>query len=60
VPRGFDIDPSGTLMLVGNSVSDTVVPFSIDPSSGALTPTGAVTETPVPVAFAFGAEIGKT
>ena len=60
VPRGFGIDPSGTLMLVGNSVSDTVVPFSIDPSSGALTPTGAVTETPVPVAFAFGAEIGKT
>jgi 6-phosphogluconolactonase len=55
VPRAFGIDPGGTLLLVGNSDSDTVVPFSIDQSTGALTPTGAVTHTPVPVAFAFGA-----
>ena len=58
VPRGFGIDPSGTLLLVGNSRSDTVVPFSIDQSSGALTPTGAVSQTPVPVTFAFGAAVG--
>lgn len=57
VPRGFAIDPSGTLLLVGNSDADTVVPFSINQSSGALTPTGAVTQTPVPVSFAFGASI---
>jgi 6-phosphogluconolactonase len=59
VPRGMGIDPGGTLLLVGNSVSDTVVPFSIDQSTGALAPTGAVTETPVPVAFAFGAPTGE-
>jgi 6-phosphogluconolactonase len=57
VPRGFGIDPSGTLLLVGNSDADTVIPFSIDQSSGTLTPTGAVTQTPVPVSFAFGASL---
>ena len=57
VPRGMAIDPSGTLLFAGNLDSDTVVPFSINQSSGALTPTGAVTNTPVPVAFAFGAAI---
>jgi 6-phosphogluconolactonase len=54
VPRGMAIDPSGMLLLAGNLDSDTIVPFSIDQSTGALTPTGAVTNTPVPVAFAFG------
>ncbi|MGI9146541.1 MAG: lactonase family protein [Chloroflexota bacterium] len=54
IPRGFNIDPSGRLMLVGNQNSDTVVPFRIDQSSGVLRPTGAVTNTPVPVSFAFG------
>jgi 6-phosphogluconolactonase len=54
IPRGFNIDPSGTLMLVGNQNSDTVVPFRINQSSGRLHPTGAVTHTPVPVSFAFG------
>ena len=54
IPRGFNIDPSGRIMLVGNQNSDTVVPFRIKQSSGKLTPTGAVTHTPVPVSFAFG------
>jgi 6-phosphogluconolactonase len=54
IPRGFNIDPSGRLMLVGNQNSDTVVPFRISQSSGRLHPTGAVTHTPVPVSFAFG------
>ena len=40
-------------MLVGNQSSDTVVPFRISQTTGALTPTGAVTRTPVPVSFAF-------
>ena len=53
VPRAFGIDPGGTLLLVANSGSNSVVPFSIDEATGALTPTGAVTQTPVPVAFAF-------
>jgi 6-phosphogluconolactonase len=54
IPRGFNIDPSGRLMLVGNQNSDTVVPFRISQSSGRLHPTGDVTHTPVPVSFAFG------
>ena len=54
IPRGFNIDPSGRLMLVGNQNSDTVVPFRISQTSGRLIPTGAVTQTPVPVSFAFG------
>jgi 6-phosphogluconolactonase len=54
IPRGFNIDPSGGMMLVGNQNSDTVVPFRISPSTGRLIPTGAVTQTPVPVSFAFG------
>jgi 6-phosphogluconolactonase len=54
IPRGFNIDPSGRLMLVGNQNSDTVVPFRINQGSGRLQPTGAVTHTPVPVSFAFG------
>jgi 6-phosphogluconolactonase len=58
VPRGCGIDPSGALLLVGNSASDSVVAFSIDQSTGALEPTGAVTQIPVPVSFAFGAAIG--
>jgi 6-phosphogluconolactonase len=57
VPRGIAIDPSGMLVLAGNLDSDTVVPFSVNQSTGALTPTGAVTTTPVPVAFAFGTEL---
>src|SRR5205823_6108658 len=54
VPRSFGIDPSGTLMLVGNQSSDTVVPFRISQATGELTPTGAVMTVPVPVSFAFG------
>jgi 6-phosphogluconolactonase len=54
IPRGFNIDPSGMLMLVGNQNSDTVVPFRIHQNTGKLHPTGAVTSTPVPVSFAFG------
>jgi len=57
IPRGFTIDPSGALMLVGNQNSDNVVPFRISQSSGRLIPTGAVTQTPVPVSFAFGSVI---
>ena len=57
IPRGFNIDPSGRLMLVGNQNSNTVVAFRINQNSGRLHPTGAVTETPVPVSFAFGAVV---
>lgn len=54
-PRGFNIDPSGALLLVGNQNSDTIVPFRVDAATGELTPTGRVTNTPVPVCIQFGA-----
>ncbi len=57
VPRGFTIEPSGAFLLAGNQNSDSVVPFRIGQDSGRLTPTGAVTNTPVPVTFGFGRPI---
>ena len=56
IPRGFNIEPSGRLMLVGNQNSNTVVAFRINQNSGRLHPTGAISQqVPVPVSFAFGA-----
>jgi 6-phosphogluconolactonase len=39
--------------LVANQHTDTVVSFSIDPRTGHLTPTGQVTEIPIPVCLKF-------
>ena len=52
-PRNFAIDPSGEYLLVANQDSDTIVSFRIDGESGALEPTGAVTEIPMPVCLRF-------
>jgi 6-phosphogluconolactonase len=52
-PRNFAIDPTGTYLLVANQAADTVIAFRIDPDSGALKPTGAVAEVPVPVCVRF-------
>jgi 6-phosphogluconolactonase len=48
-PRDFTIDPSGTLLLVANQDTDTVVTFWIDPDSGKLAATGHVAKVPTPV-----------
>jgi 6-phosphogluconolactonase len=40
VPRNFNIDPTGRLMIVAHQDSPNVVPFWIDEATGALTPTG--------------------
>jgi len=45
-PRNFAIDPAGRLLLVGSSASNEIVAFSINATSGILTPTGAVTSVP--------------
>ena len=45
-PRNFTIDAAGRLMLVAHQDDDRVVAFWIDPNTGALTPTGAVSESP--------------
>ena len=48
-PRNFMITPNGKLLLVANQNSDNVVAFSIDATTGKLTPTGKnnVIMTPV-------------
>jgi len=45
-PRSFNIDPTGKFLLVGSSASNQIVSFSINATSGILTPTGAVTNVP--------------
>lgn len=52
-PRGFAIDPSGTWLYAANQQGDTIVQFAIDQDTGALSPTGQVTETPTPVSIVF-------
>lgn len=52
-PRNFQIDPTGTLLLAGNQDSDTIVAFGIDQATGCLTPTGASSSAPSPVAMCF-------
>lgn len=47
-PRNFTLDRSGTLLLAANQDTDTIVAFAVDPSTGRLTPTGAVAATPSP------------
>ena len=47
------IDPGGTFLLAANQHSDTIVTFSVDPSSGALTPTGQIAHVPTPVCILF-------
>jgi 6-phosphogluconolactonase len=42
-PRHFQIDPTGTLLLVANQDAGTITVFSINQSTGALTPMGAPT-----------------
>ncbi len=44
-PRGFVIDPSGTVLILANEISETLRVFRIDPDSGRLSPLG----DPVPV-----------
>jgi 6-phosphogluconolactonase len=52
-PRNFTIDPAGRFLLVANQRSDSVVTFRIDSQTGGLTPTGQITEIPVPVCLQF-------
>ena len=48
-PRTFTIDPTGTLLLVANQDTDTVVTFWINQDSGTLRATGHVAAVPTPV-----------
>ena len=52
-PRNFAIDPTGKFLLAANQESDNIVIFRIDSTTGALSPTGEVTEAPAPVCITF-------
>ncbi len=52
-PRNFAIDPSGDYLLVANQDSNSILSFRIDQQSGALQPTGHLTQVPSPVCLKF-------
>jgi len=52
-PRNFALDPSGTLLLVANQRSDSIVAFRIDPATGRLMATGTRIDVPAPVCLRF-------
>jgi len=52
-PRNFAIDPTGKFLLAANQESNNIVIFRIDATTGALSPTGEVTEAPAPVCITF-------
>ena len=52
-PRNFAIDPTGRWLIAANERSDTLAVFSIDPSSGALTPVGPLASVGAPVSVLF-------
>jgi len=49
VPRNFNFDPSGKLLLVANQESNNIVIFDVDPETGLLTYTGKQIAVPNPV-----------
>ncbi|HUW40282.1 MAG TPA: lactonase family protein [Rectinemataceae bacterium] len=53
-PRNFAIDPRGRYLLVANAKSDGIAHFRIEPVTGALLPTGIVTELGEPMCIVFG------
>ncbi|CAN5568618.1 6-phosphogluconolactonase [soil metagenome] len=52
-PRGFNFDPTGKWLYALNQKGDTIVQLLIDQTTGKLTPTGLITDAPVPVSIAF-------
>jgi 6-phosphogluconolactonase len=52
-PRNFTIDPTGRWIIAGNQRSNTLAVFSIDQTTGALSPVGPLTTTPSPVSILF-------
>ena len=47
-PRHFSIHPSGRFVLVANQRSDSIVPFRLDPETGALSVAGPAITVPSP------------
>ncbi len=53
MPRNFKLDPTGGYLLSGNELSNNVVVFKIDPTSGKLTRTGKEIAVDTPVCIQF-------
>jgi 6-phosphogluconolactonase len=53
IPRHFTIDPTGKFLIAANADSNNLVTFTIDESTGALTPTGKEVSVPSPQCIAF-------
>ena len=58
-PRHFGLDPTGTLLAMGNQGSDSIVLARIDPATGALTSSPRVASAPSPVCHVFLPPTGK-
>ena len=52
-PRNFEIDPSGSFLLVANQDTNNIVTFWINPDSGRLIPTDQTLRVPSPVCLKF-------
>ncbi len=52
-PRHFGLDPTGTIVALGNQNSDTIVLARLDPQTGRLTPSPHVAAAPSPVCLVF-------
>jgi 6-phosphogluconolactonase len=53
MPRHFAIDPTGKYLIVENELTDNVVLFRIDPTSGRLSPAGKELKIDTPVCVKF-------
>lgn len=53
MPRNFSIDPSGNFLLVANQLTNNIVVFQIDVSSGKLSKTGKQIKADTPVCLKF-------
>lgn len=58
VPRNFNIDPTGRILICAHQDSGNVVPFWIDQQTGALTPTGQQVEVTNAICTQFAPSIG--
>jgi len=53
MPRNFTIDPSGKFLMAANQLSNNIVIFNIDGTTGRLSPTGREIKVDTPVCLKF-------
>ena len=53
MPRSFGIDPTGQYLFALNQLSNNVVQFKVDPSTGMLSKTGREIKVDTPVCLQF-------